>query len=262
MIVVAVVIGLVAAGMLLVAGYQLGVSRGTRARDELRRLARTGDQQGELRVQLQGLTRALQQQEAAQRVIENDMRQYLERVAAGSSDADQIRLDLQRMLAPIVERDRADDDLRATMQELLEPLLQREQLGQDLAQVELGSGQRGELPRLLDDIARRGNFAGVILSDEAGLPLAASSGIVDLERFTGLSSLLMLLVDRLAVGGPPPLAIVVHDTANRQLLNRVFTVANQRLILTAEATGAALSPTALDPALSKVEALLAPYSVT
>lgn len=187
----ALTIGLLAAGAVLVAGYQLGLARGRRVRDELR-------------TQLE---------------------------ASGSD---------QRSLG-----------------ELLGPLLHREQLGQALARLDPGTGQRQELPRLLDDIAATGGFSAVLLSDEAGLPLSFSSGTGNPERYAGLSSVLMTLIERLArEPGPAPVAVLVHNAANEQMLSRLFHVSHQRLMLTAVAPGSDLSATALDPALHKLEAVL------
>ena len=139
--------------------------------------------------------------------------------------------------------------------------MRRERLGDDLARLDSQAGQREELPRLLDGIADTGGFSVVLLSDEDGLPLAASSDTQNPERYGGLSSLLMVLVERLSrESGPPPLAISVYDAANQQVLSRVFDVSGQRLMLTVVASGTGLSPTALDPALTKLEAILAPMT--
>ncbi len=68
----------------------------------------------------------------------------------------------------------------------------------------------------------------------------------------------MVIADRLSRdSGPSPLAIAVHDESNQQLLSRLFDVAGQALLLTAVAGGTHLAPTALDPALAKLEAVLA-----
>ncbi len=256
----AVVIGVAAAGLLLAAGYLIGLARGNRARDFLTHRLRAQD--SALRTQVQELALSLQQHEATQRLLETDMKHYLQRLSEVPADTNRIRDDLERMLAPVIARDRQDGDLQTAVQELLGPIVERERLGYDLAHLELGTGERGELPRLLDDIAERGGFGTVLLSDDAGLPLAASHGSQDLERLTGVCSLVMLVADRLVRDpGPSPLALIVHDEANQQLLSRLFTVADQRLLLTAVATGADLSPTALDPTLGKIEAVLAPTSV-
>lgn len=195
----AVTLGLLAAACLLVAGYQLGLARGRRVRDELR------EQQRHL-------------------------------MAAAPPDPERIRQELQTAL---------------------EPLLHREQLGRALAHLDPGTGRREELPRLLDDIAATGSFSAVLLSDDAGLPLSFSAGTRNPERYAGLASVLMTLVERLARDpGPAPVAVLVHNTANEQMLSRLFQVSHQRLMLTAIASSSDLSATALDPALHKLEAVL------
>ncbi len=152
-----------------------------------------------------------------------------------------------------------DDTLPGAVRELLGPLVQRERLGYDLAHLDLGAGDRGELPRLLDDIAAKGGFTAVLLSDRDGLPLATSRAAPDLDRLAGYCSLVMVVADRLSRdAGPAPLAITVHDDSNQQLLSRLFEVADQSLLLTAVAAGIDLAPTALDPALAKLKAVLAP----
>lgn len=179
---------------------------------------------------------------------------YLGGVERGRAARDALRRQLRGGAG---ERD--DQELRQAIRELLGPLVRRESLGNELASLPLATGDRGELPGLLDDIAQRGGFSAVLLSDEAGLPLATSSGSDDLDRLAGVSSLVMLVADRLARDtGPAPVAVIVHDEADQQLLSRLFPVAGQTLLLTAVATGATLAPTSLDPALAKIEAVLAP----
>jgi len=250
-------LAIIAAGVLLAAGYLIGIRRARAARDALRQRLQARD--STLRLQLQELTTSLQRQEANQRLLEADMKSYLDRLSEAPTDTERIREDLSTMIAPLLARERDDVALRTTMQELLGPIVAREQLGYELAHLELGTGERGELPRLLDDIAERGNLATVMLSDDAGLPLAVSDRVDDLERLTGLCSLVMLVVDRLGRDeGPALRAVMVHDDANHFVLNRVFEVGGQQLLLTAVATGTTLSPNALDPALVKLESILVP----
>jgi len=257
MIFLALLIGLIAAAVLLFAGYQIGISVGTKEREQLRQ--ELEQRSGEYRSQVQVLGKSLQQQEAMQQTLENDMRRYVSWISQGQANTEQMRTELSSMLKPLMERGRADDDLRNSMQQLLEPLMQREQLGQNLAEIDLGTGQREELPRLLDNIATTGGFSVVLLSDEAGLPLAASSGTDNPERYAGLASLLMLLIERLArEPGPEPLAIVVHNEANEQMLSRVFEASGQKLMLTAVSASSSMSPMALDPALTKLQTVLGP----
>ncbi len=233
--VLAVIIGLVAAALLLVAGYQLGLARGRRVRDDLRtQLERSSE---ELKGQLLGLSRSLHDHQVGQRSLEADLHRHLQLAAARPDDM----------------------DLRRSLQEMLRPLLRREQLGHELARLDPGNGRRQELPRLLDDIAATGGFSAVVLTDDAGLPLAASAGTSDPEHYAGLSSLSLSLMDRMRRDtGPTPVAVLVHNTANEQMLSRLFAVSSQRLLLTAVSPGADLSPTALDPALHKLEGVLTP----
>jgi hypothetical protein len=150
-----------------------------------------------------------------------------------------------------------EDSLRATIQQVLTPLVQREQLSHELSHLEAKLGHDSDLTTLLDQIAEKGNFEAVLLGDEAGWPLAASSNTRDLERLGATSSLLLILADRMSRdSAPAPLALMVHDEANKVTLCRIFRVSGQRLSLTAASTGAQLTPTALDPALVKVSAVL------
>ena len=150
-----------------------------------------------------------------------------------------------------------DDNLRATIQQVLSPLVQRERLSHELSHLETQLGQGKDLTTLLDQIAEKGNFETVLLGDEAGWPLAASSNTQDLERWGATTSLLLLLADRMSRdNAPAPLALMVLDEANKVTLCRIFRASGQRLSLTAASTGAQLTPTALDPALVKVNAVL------
>lgn len=106
---------------------------------------------------------------------------------------------------------------------MLVPLAQLERLASQLATLEIGRGNRGELPRMMEPIAQIGQFSTVVLSDGAGLPLA----------------------------------VMVHDTANQTIVHRLFTAGGTRFLLTAVGHARALSPEILDPALSKLERLLA-----
>jgi len=257
-VVVALVIGLLAAAALLGAGYQLGLSRGGHERSDLR--SQLDKRSEELRSLLQVVSGSLRQHEAAQRLLETEIKDRLGSVVATSADTGRMRTEFQQMLAPLLERKRSNDELADTVQELLSPLMERERLGRDLAQLDLGTGQRQELPRLLDSIADTGGFSVVLLSDDAGLPLAASSGTDNPDRYAGFSSLLMSLIERLSrEPGADPLAIVIYNTANEQMLSRVFSVSGQQLMLTAVTSGPGLSPIALDPALTKLQAVLTPH---
>jgi hypothetical protein len=152
----------------------------------------------------------------------------------------------------------ADETLRLSIQQLLNPLIQREQLSFDLSNLQAVPGRRSDLTALLDQIAEKGNLSAVLLSDEEGWPLASSGNARNPEKLGATASLLLLLADRFARDdSPAPLSLMVHDESNTVTLSRIFRVGGQRLSLTAVSTGNQLTPTALDPALVKVDAVLA-----
>jgi len=155
------------------------------------------------------------------------------------------------------------ESLRATIQQILAPLVQSEQLAFKLSDLKGRLGHHSDLTTLLDQIAEKGNFAAVLLSEEEGWPLAASSNTRDLERLGATASLLLLVADRMGrSGAPAPLALMVHDEANKVTLCRIFRVGDQRLSLIAVSASAQLTPTALDPALVKVDAVLSSEQTT
>lgn len=150
-----------------------------------------------------------------------------------------------------------DESLRSALQDLLSPLVQRERLSIEMARLEGGLGQQRDLTAVLDQMAEKGNFSAVLLCDAQGWRIGASSATQDPERLGATASLLVLLADRLGRdGAPSPLALMVHDTANTTTLCRVFTVGQQRLTLTVVAAGSALTPSAVDPALARLTAML------
>ena len=150
-----------------------------------------------------------------------------------------------------------DESLRTTIRRVLNPLIQREKLSFELSHLQAVSGRRSDLTALLDQIAEKGNFSAVLLSDEEGWPLATSGNARDPDRLGATASLLLLLADRIARDkSPAPLSLMVHDESNTVTLCRIFRVGDQRLSLTAVSTGVLLTPTALDPALVKVDAVL------
>lgn len=161
---------------------------------------------------------------------------------------------LRQRLSPLEE---GDEKLRVTIKEVLTPLMQRDQLSFDLAHLKAASGRRSDLTALLDQIAERGNFSAVLLSDDEGWPLASSGNAKDPDRLSATASLLLLVADRTARdSAPAPLSLMLHDETNSVTLIRIFHVGGQRLSLTAVSTGAQLSPMALDPALVKLSAVL------
>ncbi len=191
---------------------------------------------------------------------------YLFGVRKGGDARESLREDNSRLARDIeaLKRDAAqteterDEMLRATVERALGPLVQRERLAIELSELKAGTGKRSDLTTLLDRIAIAGGFLAVVLGDADGLALAASSGSRDADRIAANSSLLLLTMDRMAGQAfPRSLSIVIRDEAET-LLCRVFKVQDQRVTLTAVATGEArITPSTLDPALVKVSGALA-----
>lgn len=171
--------------------------------------------------------------------------------------------DNTRLQERLAKQADGEHGLRAAIQQVLSPLVQRERVARGLATLEAPEGTRRNLAALLDQIADKGNFSAVLLSDEQGLPLAASSGARDLERLGATAALIRLLADRMRRdGASAPRSLMVHDADNTVTLSRLFDANHQRLALTAVSVGDALSPAALDPALVKLGAALARPEVT
>ncbi|MEO8411070.1 MAG: hypothetical protein ABI478_10900 [Propionivibrio sp.] len=208
--ILAVIVGIGAAVILLMAGWLLGIARGAAARDQLRT------------------------QEHAH-----------------SEDLSRLRAQLSQ------RRSEQEDSLKSTIEQLLSPLLQRDRLSFDLAHLDGLSGEHRDLNQLLGQIADKGNFTTVLLSDNQGWPLAASRSAKDIDRLGATTSLLMLIADRMSADQAPlPLSFMVHDAANMVTLCRIFTVGDHRLALTAVSPSTQLTCTALDPALVKIDAAL------
>jgi hypothetical protein len=164
---------------------------------------------------------------------------------------------MQRMLPPLARGVDQADNLRSTVEQVLSPLIQRKRLEAALSHLNTGVDHQTDLTLLLNEVAAVGGFRVVVLSDDQGLPLAQSDNARGLDRISGTSAFLLVLIERLARdGAPAPLSLMVHDEENTIILCRAFRVHNTRLLLTAAAAGAELTPTALDPTISRVEKIL------
>lgn len=201
----------------------------------------------------------LGQQQASTQQLREQMQQIAGRLSADDRKGETVevlRQELHRTLAPMLERDREQKGLRQLVLDVMGPFMENERRAQGLKTVAAPKRGREQLPALLDTIARRGGFAAVLLSDEVGLPLAASSGARDAEVLAGVSSLILSLADRVTkTGGPTPTAVLVRDTANQIILHRIFTAGGERFLVTAVSKGE-VSSTALDPALTALENVL------
>jgi predicted regulator of Ras-like GTPase activity (Roadblock/LC7/MglB family)/gas vesicle protein len=200
-------------------------------------------------------------QQAAARNLQAQMQALAERVANDDDNVerlDALRSELQHTLAPLLEQERQNQGIHKLMLDVLGPLMEKERRAQGLTLVSPNRRGRNHLPRLLDTLAHRGGFSAVLLSDEMGLPLAASSGARDADVLAGVSSLVLTLADRVtSSGGPAPLSVLLRDASNQRILHRIFSVGSERFLVTAVAKGGEISTDALDPALTALEDILA-----
>ncbi len=247
MILLATILGICAASLLIIAGYLLGAKRALRARAQLQKQS------------LQQTKEQLRLRELISHYVKDDTdaldlrKDLVEMTKALLSQSDAVH----RMLEPLNKRDAEFDSLRMIVEQALTPLKQREQLAYELSTLNTLAGDRSNLVLLLDQIAEKGQFWAVSLHDEQGLLLAASRNSKNLDRLTAISAMVLLFADRIGRnGGSVPLSLLVHDEANMATLSRIFRVGEQRLLLSAVATGAQLTLTALDPALAKVGSVL------
>jgi len=166
--------------------------------------------------------------------------------------------DLEQLKAQNRQRTSEQDrSLRTTIQHVLAPLVERERISLDLAQFAGSVGQRRDLVPLLDKVAAVGRFETVLLANEEGLPLAANSAAVHLERLAAASTRLALVADQIAgEHGVAPLSVMLRDASDATTLCRVFRVQDQKLTLTAVSSDSRLASVALDPALAKIEMAL------
>jgi len=191
--------------------------------------------------------------------LRQELTRTRELLQRNQDDLGAARAELGELVSRFAERGKgqAEGQLRE-VQRVLAPLMEKERLAKALAALPVGRGTRDRLPELLEAIAHAGGFGTVLVSDEAGLPLATSSGAEHTDLLAGVWSMLLTIADRVVTtGGPAPLSVLVQDADGQTLLHRIFVAGQQRYLLTAVGrSGHALSPTTLDPAISKLEAML------
>ncbi len=220
----ALLIGLGAAVLLLLAGYLAGLWRGLRERTRLRGLA---------------------EQQAA----------ILQRWKSALDDDGSLKSTIEQVLAPLVERE------RLSIEHVLAPLVERERLSLDLARVG-SAGERRDLSPLLEQVARVGNFGSVLLSNEDGLVVASAGTAPDFDAMAAATARLTGVADQFAARRGGALAVVIRDAANSTTLCRLFMTHGQKMALTATSNDTRLATVALDPALAKIDtALAAPVHV-
>lgn len=252
-----------AAAVLVLAGYALGKGRIMRAR------AAWEQERGSLRMQLaaaegrlQGRRDPLELGEALG-PLQRDVRVLLTAAQMRETEDGAFRNEVRGRLASLERRSPAAMQMEGDLRRLVTPMLDRERVSRELSKLEVGKGGLVELPGLLDTIAEKAGFASLVLSDEAGLPLAASKGAVDVDTVAGSAAFFLVLSERATQASRPrPLSCVVLDETNCMTLHRMFAVGPAHFTVSAVARGVHLGPGALDPALSSLERILAPRALS
>jgi len=140
-----------------------------------------------LRHEMQSLADSVAARERSIDSFRVEIRSLLSTVGK-AQDPDQVHRDLQKVTSLLSQRGDGTSDVRKMMTEVLAPMLERERSLRELSSIHVGDGGLGELPRLLDAIAEKAGFASVVLSDESGLPLAASADAGDVDGLAGIAA--------------------------------------------------------------------------
>jgi hypothetical protein len=224
-------------------------------------VAASGEAQKALKSTLDGVVQPLMARSSDAQKQRAELEQLLSEKLEGRAVDERLRRVVAEVIRPIQERTQTDQ-LRALMTEALKPVLEHERLGADLARLRLGESRK-DLNELLTAVAQFGALSTVLISDERGLLLAANDGARDAEVRAGLSSLVLTLANSYVQSDVAvPLAVLVHDAANQSVLHRIFVVDGHRFLLTAVSKGRFVPPNLLDPALDRIEQLMADWTVT
>ncbi len=254
-----------AGGVLLaVGGYLVGARIGSTARERLRQIIRNREEElRRLRLELSGVLKAEKSgliQSSNLPVTAplddalQDRLQEIERRDAERTEA--LMSQLQRLQGSLQGGDSREEDLAAQVRGVVGPLADRARMQAALTDLPDDYRHRGHLSQLLATVADRAALSTVILSDEAGLPLAEASAEAS-EALAAAASLLLTLTDRLdSSGQPAAVGAVVRDTEGRLVLHRIFLAGGERYVLTGVSKGTSLSPEALDPVLPQIRQLL------
>lgn len=223
--------GLSAAAALLFAGYIFGVKKGQDAREKLREFVIFELNQAE--------------------TLKSDRDKKIDQLL-GKMDA------LRQVVEPLTQWDDQLDKLSAAIKQVQDYVLLLDQDAVDLTDLNTDALHRGDLTRLMDEIAEKAQFEVLLLSDENGLPIAVSRDAQKLDKLAAIASLAVIFGDRISRDGTElPQSFLIRYMNNIDTLCRLFHVGKHRLVLTAVSAGQKLTSGSLDPALSKVERIMA-----
>lgn len=255
-----------AAGGVLLAlgGYLVGVRMGALARERLRQVIRNREEElRRSRLELSGVLKAEKSglvQSSNLPVIppaEDALQERLQEIERRDAERTEALMNqLQSLQGSLRGGEGRQDVLAAQVRDVVGPLADRARMQAALTDLPDDYRHRGHLSALLATVADRAALSSVILSDEAGLPLAEASADAS-EALAAAASLLLTLTDRLdSSGQPAAVGAVVRDTEGRLVLHRIFLAGRERYVLTGVSKGTSLSPEALDPVLPQIRQLL------
>jgi len=225
--------GLAAAVALLFVGYILGIKKGQHSREMLREFMIT----------------ELNQSESPKSDHEKKLDLLL-----SQGDA------LQRVVEPLAKWDKQVETLNAAIKQVQDSVLQLDQgTAVDLTDLETNDLNRSNLTRLMDEIAEKAHFKVMLLSDDKGLPIAASSNAKQLDKLAAISSLVVIFGDRISQDdNESPQSFLIHYENNMDILCRLFIIGEQRMVLTVISSKLKLTNGALDSVLPKFTESLNP----
>lgn len=200
---------------------------------------------------------SLQRELAAQTQDGAVLRQQLNRLQ--QSEQSDLRAALGALIEPLRAQEQKNEEAVRAVLKLVQPVLDKDRLNLDLQQVTAASDSRSGLCDLLDRLCERGGFAAVVLSDAAGLPVACNRSCPAPDTLAGISSLLLILAERVPRhGAARPSSFVLHDEAGQVTLHRIFPVGEKRYLLSIVANSAQslAQPELFDKPIARLRSLL------
>lgn len=188
----------------------------------------------------------------------DEVRRAIAAVDTRGLDPDTLVANVQEAIAAqLAQRNDATTELRDMLNEVMAPLLERERAHQALAAIAIADHGLSALPNIMNAITDRSGLTAAVLSDDCGLPLAASQGTLDADALAALASYFQTLAERTErVGAARPIAVVVFDEDSCTTLHRMFTVDDVRFTLSVVARGQHVTPNAADAAIAPLERVL------
>lgn len=280
MIILGIAIALIASALLLAGGYLIGSQKSSGSNEETLGLKEKINECSQVlrhretelkhkQSELSSVKEILALKEAELSVMQTEakattsaMRDDLSRISSIvehiSSDRGYAeKFDVQ-MLRDLVEAQSRSNQAQERIEELLKPVVKNDRLADELAELlPEGSQTSRDLESILNSVAKHGRFRSILLSDDGGLPLAASKDSTRPEAMAGVAALLIILAERIPRHGfAQPTALIVHDKEEQISVNCVFKVNDRNYLLTVLTDDPHVTPDHFDPIISRISALL------